>query len=138
MIDFNIKGGVILNERLKKLRNHLKLTQEQFAKKIGLKRQTIAAYEIGKIAPSDSTRLLICREFSVNEEWLRTGEGDMFIIPEDDTAALVSNLLEEPDDEFYQAVLELVRTYEQLSPDSRKVLREFGNMYLNNMKNRKD
>lgn len=127
-----------MNTRIKELRKILNLTQEEFSLKIGLSRNFIAQLETGAKKPSDRTISDICREFSVNEEWLRTGEGDMLIIPEDDTAALVSNLLEEPDDEFYQAVLELVRTYEQLSPESRKVLREFGNMYLNNMKNRKD
>ncbi len=61
----------------------------------------------------------------------------MLNIPEDDAAAPVSDILENPDDEFYQAVLELVRTYEQLLPESKKLFREFGNMYLNNMKNQK-
>ncbi len=126
-----------MNERIRELRKTLNLTMEKFGEKLGVKKNTVSQWENGINSITDQMFRSICREFSVNEEWLRTGEGDMFIIPEDDTAALVSNLLEEPDDEFYQAVLELVRTYEQLSPESRKVLREFGNMYLNNMKNRK-
>jgi transcriptional regulator with XRE-family HTH domain len=131
------EGGWILKNRIKQIRKEKGLTQVEFGEKIGVKGNTVTNYETGLRKPTDAVILSICREFSVNEEWLRTGEGDMFIIPEDDTAALVSNLLEEPDDEFHQLVLELVRTYEQLSPDSRKVLREFGNMCLNNMKNRK-
>lgn len=66
-----------MKERIKILRNYLGLTQQKFAEKLGLKRQTIAAYEIGNIEPSDSTLLLICKEFGVNEDWLRTGEGEM-------------------------------------------------------------
>lgn len=127
-----------MNERIRELRKTLNLTMEKFGEKLGVKKNTVSQWENGINSITDQMFRSICREFSVNEEWLRTGKGDMLIIPEDDTAALVSNLLEEPDNEFYQAVLELVRTYEQLSPDSRKVLREFGNMYLNNMKNRKD
>lgn len=126
-----------MNERIRELRKTLNLTMEKFGEKLGVKKNTVSQWENGINSITDQMFRSICREFSVNEEWLRTGKGDMLIIPEDDTAALVSNLLEEPDNEFYQAVLELVRTYEQLSPDSRKVLREFGNMYLNNMKNRK-
>ena len=127
-----------MNNRLKELRKTLGLTQEQFAKRLGLKRQTVAAYEIGKIVPSDSTRLLICHEFSVNDDWLLNGAGDMFVVSDDETADLVSDLLEEPDNEFYHSILELVRTYKQLSPESRETLREFGKMYLENMKNRKN
>lgn len=64
-----------MNERIKKIRKSLGLTQQEFADKLGLKRNTIAQYEIGRNAPIETVILSICREFSVNEEWLRTGEG---------------------------------------------------------------
>ncbi len=73
-----MKGGGTLKDRIKQLRNSLELTQQKFADRLGLKRQTIAAYEIGNIEPSDSTLLLICKEFNVNEEWLRTGNGEPY------------------------------------------------------------
>ncbi len=66
-----------LKERIKELRKTFGLTQQKFADRLGLKRQTIAAYEIGNIEPSESTLLLICKEFNVNEDWLRTGDGEM-------------------------------------------------------------
>lgn len=66
-----------MKERIKELRNSLGLTQQKFADRLGLKRQTVAAYEIGKIEPSDSTILLICKEFGINEEWLRNGTPPM-------------------------------------------------------------
>lgn len=68
-----------MQERIKELRKSLGLTQQKFADRLGLKRQTIAAYEIGNIEPSDSTLLLICKEFNINEKWLRAGEGEMYI-----------------------------------------------------------
>ncbi len=68
-----------LNERLKKLRKALDLTQQEFADRIGVKRNTIATYEIGRNTPLDAVIASICREFSVSETWLRTGEGEMFI-----------------------------------------------------------
>lgn len=68
-----------MNERIKKLRRHLDLTQQEFADRIGVKRNTIANYEIGRNEPIDSVLALICREFHVNEEWLRTGNGEMFL-----------------------------------------------------------
>lgn len=68
-----------MNERIKKLRKHLDLTQREFAEKIGVKQNTVAQYEMGRNVPIDSVISLICREFNVNEEWLRTGTGEMFI-----------------------------------------------------------
>jgi len=56
----------------------LDLTQQEFASRIGIKRNTIANYEAGRNEPIDSVISLICREFNVNEKWLRTGEGEMF------------------------------------------------------------
>lgn len=64
--------------RIKQLRRYLDLTQQEFADRIGVKRNTIANYETKRNNPVDSVVSLICREFSVREEWLRTGEGEMF------------------------------------------------------------
>ena len=66
------------NGRIKKLRKALDLTQQEFADKLGIKRNTVATYESGKSKPSDAAVVLLCKTFNVNEEWLRTGEGDMF------------------------------------------------------------
>ena len=67
-----------MNTRIKKLRKALDLTQQAFADRLGMKQNTIATYEMGRSAPPTPTIVAICREFNVNEEWLRTGEGDMF------------------------------------------------------------
>ncbi len=63
--------------RIKHLRKTLGLTQQEFADRLSVKRGTIANYEIGRNVPHDSVIALICREFHVNEQWLRTGEGEM-------------------------------------------------------------
>lgn len=68
-----------MNERLKKIRKTLGLTQQEFADVLKISRGNIAAYEVNKNNPSDAVITLICREFDVNENWLRTGEGEMFI-----------------------------------------------------------
>lgn len=68
-----------MNERIKNLRKSLNKTQEEFSKQIGLSRNFIAQVEIGTKTPSDRTISDICREFNVNEEWLRNGTGEMLI-----------------------------------------------------------
>lgn len=67
-----------MKERIRKIRRDLDLTQQEFADRIGIKRNTIANYETGRNEPVDSVVSLICREFNVNEEWLRNGTGEMF------------------------------------------------------------
>lgn len=67
----------MLNERIKMVRKALDLTQQEFAERIGMKRNSIALIENGR-STSDQTIFAICREFDVNEEWLRTGVGEMF------------------------------------------------------------
>lgn len=68
-----------MKDRLKKIRKSLDMTQLKFAERIGVKQNTVAQYEIGRNEPIDSVITLICREFNVNETWLRTGEGEMFL-----------------------------------------------------------
>lgn len=68
-----------MNNRIKEIRSHFGLTQQKFADRIKVKRNTVATYEMGKSAPSDSAIALICKEFNVNEEWLRYGKGEPYI-----------------------------------------------------------
>lgn len=73
-----------MNERIKKLRKYLDLTQQEFADRLSVKRGAIANYEIGRNEPTDAVISLICREFNVNEEWLRNGTGEMFLQMDDE------------------------------------------------------
>ncbi len=71
-----------MNTRIKELRTALNLTQEDFAKRLGIKRNTVGNYETGNRKPSEQTITSICREFSVNKNWLCEGVGEMFL-PDD-------------------------------------------------------
>lgn len=67
-----------MGERVKELRKALGMSGEKFGEKIGVTRSAISDIERGRNGLSDSNILAICREFNVNEEWLRTGTGEMF------------------------------------------------------------
>ena len=67
-----------MNERIKLLRKNNNLTQQEFAKMIGTSQNVLANWESGRRNPSASVINNICKTFNVNEEWLRTGKGDMF------------------------------------------------------------
>lgn len=102
-----------MNERLKVLRKTLDLTQQDFANRIGVKRNTVATYEMGRSSPSDSAVSLICREFNVNEEWLRTGAGgdeNMFVkLSEDEELAMYTQMLLDSTDDVVADMIKETR-----------------------------
>lgn len=84
-----------MRDRIKELRKSLGLTQAAFAEKIGVKQNTIAQYESGRNNPTDAVLALICREYGVNEVWLRTGIGPMLVprTREEEIAGFMGRLL---------------------------------------------
>ena len=121
--------------RIKELRKSLDMNQTEFGNRIGVKQTTVAGYETGVRTPIDSVILSMCREFNVNEEWLRTGKGEMFLpVPEEDeVASYVAELLE-PDNPFTDLIVQIMRTYSQLDPKSQDVLLEFSRKLKENIK----
>ena len=78
-----------LGDRIKLLREELGINQTVFGNRIGTSQNTITGYETGRRTPSAVVLNSICREFNVNEDWLRNGSGDMFMKnPEDELDAL--------------------------------------------------
>lgn len=122
-----------MNERLKKLRKKIGVTQQEFADKLGLKRNTVATYEIGKATPSDRVISDICSKYNVNEDWIRSGTGDMFRKPSDEIGYYVEDLLEYRGggNPFYDMIIEMMKTYHELDEKSKTVIRE----YFRNVKN---
>lgn len=129
-----------MNERIKALRKKLKLTQQEFADELKISRGNIGAYEVGKNAPSDAVISLICKTFHVNEDWLRNGTGEIFeeVPDEDEAAAYVSSLLDAENDSFYEIIKEIMRTFDQLSPKSQEVIREFSAKLVENLQKEKE
>lgn len=68
-----------MQNQIKELRSHVGLNQTDFGARIGVRQSTVAGWETGQRIPPDSAIVSICREFHVDEHWLRTGEGEMFI-----------------------------------------------------------
>lgn len=68
-----------MNERIKELRKALGLTLDKFGERLGVTKQTVSRIENGINNVTDQMFKSICREFNVNENWLRTGEGEMFV-----------------------------------------------------------
>lgn len=115
-----------MKERIRQLRAMLGLTQQKFADRLGLKRQTIAAYEVGNIEPSDSTLLLICKEFGINEKWLRFGEGDIRKSNplDNEVMTAITSVLEDVGckNSTYTLVKEFLLKYDKLDSKSKDVI----------------
>ena len=121
-----------MNERIRELRKELRLTLDKFGERIGLKKSALSLIENGKNGVTDQVFKAICREFNVNDEWLRTGEGDMFNLPLDETAAIVADILDESNP-LYDLILSIAKTYQQLDDSSQKVINDAVLMLYNNM-----
>ena len=89
-------------ERIKEVRKSLKLTLEKFGEKIGVKKNAISAVENNRNSLSEQMAKSVCREYNVNETWLRTGEGEMFLPVNRKTKIekLTNQLLSEESDSF--------------------------------------
>lgn len=89
-------------ERVKAVRKSLGLTLEEFGKKIGLKKNSLSQIENGKNNLTDQSVLSICREYSVNEEWLVNGTGEMFseVDREDQIMRWAASVLKEDSSSF--------------------------------------
>lgn len=122
-----------MDKRIKEIRKSKGYSQQKFADELGIARGNIAAYEVGKNLPSDAVISLICTKCGINEEWLRTGNGEMRYIAEDETAAIVSDLLEK-DNPLYEIILGILKTYQNLDKDSQNILDYFALELLKEIK----
>jgi transcriptional regulator with XRE-family HTH domain len=102
MILYFQKGGIKLKDRFKELRKELNVTQQEFADKLKISRNFVAQIEMGSKVPSDRTIDDVCREFNVDEEWLRTGNGDMFVpgIKDKQISAMLADVMKSGEDSF--------------------------------------
>lgn len=122
-----------INERIKFLRkDSLHLTQQEFADALNISRSNMGNIEIGRIALTDRTIMDICREFNVNETWLRTGEGEPFkpLTRSQEIADFAADLINE--DESFKA--RLIGALAKLSEDEWEILEGIAKKLAENKK----
>lgn len=113
-----------MNKRLKELRTNLKLSQEELGNSIGIKsRAHISSLENGTRTITDRIINDICKTYNVNENWFRTGEGEMFVpIDADDEYFAAATEISNDNDEFAMAA---VIKYWKLDKESKKAIRNY-------------
>ena len=110
-----MKGGATLNERVKLLRKTLDLTMEKFGEKIGVKKSAISLIESGKNSLTEQMIKAICREFDVDEEWLRNGTGSMFIerTRDEEIAKFIGTIQSVDDDSFMKKFISMLAKFDE-------------------------
>ncbi len=112
-----------MNDRIKKIRKDAGLTQEQFAKRLGVKRNTVATYEMGRSTPIDAAITSICREFGVNEDWLRNGTEPMYL-PNGDKLEGYLAKISKGNDVFIKDLIEVYMELDECSKEALKKIAE--------------
>lgn len=132
--------------RIKNLRKALSMNQTEFGSKLEIAQSYLTNIETAKRPVTDKIFKLICLQTwngkSVNKNWLRTGKGEMFqeLLPEDETAAAISNALEDLNCEnsIYTLVKELLIKYERLDTNSKKVIDTYVNDVISGYAQKKE
>ena len=116
-------------ERVKQIRKNKGMTLEKFGERVGVTKQTVSRIENGVNALTEQMLLSVCRECDVNEQWLRTGEGEMFKerSPSEEIGYYVEDLLEYDGhgNPFYDMIIEMMKTYVELDEKSQAVIRGY-------------
>lgn len=118
-----------MKERLKEIRksNPDGKTQETFANYLGISKENIASYESGRRNPSDSFIKLVCEKCNVNEDWLRTGNGEMFMpeTKDEQISKMLADVMKSEDGNFKK---KLISALAQLGKDGWDKLEDFVDM----------
>ena len=121
-----------MNERIKEIRKFYKLTQTDFANKLGLSQNFITQLETGSKNPSDRTISDICRIFSINETWLRSGEGEMKLelTKNQEIAQFLNEVMAEDDEDFKKNFIEALahlndNEWQAFASITRKIVDDF-------------
>lgn len=125
-----------MNERIKQIRKDKGLNQEDFGKRLGVTKTAISKMELGTYNVTDTMLKLICSEFNISEEWLRSGDGQMFEQQTEQQKLMkyTALLLKDTDSIIAEAIKAFIITYEQLDETNKASLEKVMHKYMDNLK----
>lgn len=124
-----------MKDRIKEIRKKSKLTQTDFAENLGVSASNIQSYELGRRTPSDAFIKLICNKYSVNEVWLRSGEGEPYEISDVDKLVLEAKEALKDDDPVYRdEFIELIKT---MDAGTMRVWYNYAKTWVDNVEKKK-
>ena len=122
-IEMNSEINAFINKYVKEIRNNNPngKTQDSFSDFLGIPKQNLASYETGRRKPSDAVIKLICEKCNIREEWLRTGNGEMYI------PLSKADLIKKDESNFCRR---LITAMLKLDESGWKAIEEFANKFL--------
>ena len=128
-------GGDFLteNERIREIRKYLNLTLEKFGERVGVTRASMSNVENGNRNVTEQMRKAVCREFNINENWLRNGIEPMEKIPRGGKLATYVSEITDGDDDFIQ---DLIEVYMELDDTSKEALKKIRDGMIKKVKER--
>lgn len=121
-----------MKDRIKLVRKNYGLTQKEFAERLGIKQNTVASYEMGRIGISDNVIFSICREFGINEDWLRNGTEPMEKPRNGKLSSYMSEIVTGEDD----FIRDLIEVYMELDATSKEALKKIAKRMADKQKGR--
>nr|DAZ59719.1 MAG TPA: Repressor protein CI [Caudoviricetes sp.] len=116
-----------MNTRIQQIRKTAKMTQDEFADKIGLSKNFVWMIEKGERTPSERTIKDICREFKVNYDWLVNGTGEMFQDDDSDAQAIVDSVMTGDNDFAKKILVKFSKLSEERWKQLQEILEELEN-----------
>ena len=120
MYNKNVKEVIFIKERIRQIRDYYGITQKELAAKLGIKQNTVTAYETGVREPSAQVIKSLCNLFFINENWLLYGTGQM-LLDKDAELVKIAHSIPTSDDKLLIAAL---RLYSRLTNEEKaKILK---------------
>lgn len=109
-----------INARVKQVRQELKISQAKFADTISISNGFIAGIELGNRKVNDRIVKLIASEFNVNEDWLKTGDGEMFKEAQDQSYNKALDIFKNLNPTYQKYVLQQMENLVELQKEQSK------------------
>ena len=123
-----------INERFRKVRDHLNLSQDEFAAMANRTRSEIKNIEYNKTSPKEEVIKAVCAAHGINRKYLELGEEPMLLPELDDDTEFINDLLAETDNALVDIIRSIMEVYRELDPDGKEKARSFAANLKNKMK----
>lgn len=120
-----------INERFREAREHLKLSQEEFASKANRTRSEIKNIEYNKTTPKEEVIAAVIKAHNINPKFIREGKMPIEMPSPDEDTAYINDLLNEIDNPFIETIKAIMIAYNECSPEDQKVLKNFAKSFAN-------
>lgn len=122
-----------INERFREVREHLKLSQDDFATMANRTRSEIKNIEYNKTSPKEEVVKAVCAAHGINRRYLEHGELPMLVPDKDTEAELIDRFMEDVENPMRGLIAAVIKTYMQCEPQDRAALKQFAKSLSNNI-----